>query len=337
MEKKPEQIHPDNWLKDLSLQPQNEAFKPEEMLVCPKCERLSPPNRLKCFYCNGELPVTEIQFLKPNLRKLETWEKGFNIVCLPDNLNQEELNISEVAKLLKLEQEDTRKILAAGKALPIARAESETEAEIVAARLKESGVDSFILSDEKLKIETVTRRLRGIEFFDDRLVLILFNADEIVEISHEDLCLIVSGALFARKIESTEKHNRKKENEIVEAIELSSDELLIDIYSRDDTIGYRIESKGFDFSGLENEKQLLANENMKSLVEKLRTVAPNAKFDGDYRRLRNELGKIWEVEQRKDSKGLHKKGFGKFNLESVTTVDNLSQFTKYSRLQRQLL
>lgn len=337
MEKKPEQIHPNNWLKDLPLQTQNEAFKPEEMLVCPKCERLSPPNRLRCFYCDSELPIAESRFLKPNLRKLETWEKGFNIVCSPDNLNPETLRIAEIAKLLKLEQEDLQKIFAAKKPLPLARAESETEAEIIVKRLKESGVDSFVLSDEKLKIETVTRRLRGIEFFDDRLILILFNADEIAEIAREDLCLIVSGALFERKIESTEKHNRKKENEILEAVELSWDELLIDIYSRNDAIGYRIEAKGFDFSGLENEKQLLAKENMKSMVEKLRLVAPKAKFDADYRRLRNELGKIWEVEQKKDSKGLHKKGFGKFNLESVTTIDNLLQFTKYSRLQWQLL
>jgi hypothetical protein len=112
---------------------------------------------------------------------------------------------------------------------------------------------------------------------------------------------------------------------------------LIDVYSAQDSVGYRVEAKGFDFSGLQNEKRLLAGENMKSLAEKLRAAAPQARFDEDYRRVRYEIGKIWEAEQKKDSKGLHKRGFGKVNFETIVTVDNLSQFTKYSRLQRQLL
>lgn len=337
MEKKPEQIHPDQWLKDLPLPTPNEGFKPEQMLICPKCSRLSPPNRLKCFYCSAELPVADLQLIMPNLRKLELWEKGFNVILLPDNSVPAEEMIADISRFLKIESEDLQKILSIRKPLPVVRSESEREAEIIAGRLRELNIESLILNDEKLKVETPARRLRGIEFRDDKLILILFNSGAAVKIPKDNLSLIVSGAMIVRKIESIENYKRKDENKILETTEISNDEVLIDIYDRADLIGYRIESKGFDFSCLGGEKQLLAKENIKKLSETLRGFAHEAKFDDDYKRVRAELSLIWEVGQSRDSKGVQKKGFGKVNLESVTTVDNLSQFTKYSRLQWHLL
>ncbi|MGI8467531.1 MAG: zinc finger Ran-binding domain-containing protein [Pyrinomonadaceae bacterium] len=337
MREKNEKIHAGDWLKDLPLRSENESFKPEEMTDCPKCERKNAPTRLKCLYCDAELPVTENAAFKRLSRKLEAWEKGFNIILSPNDKNPDAENYAEIAKMLRLENEDLRKILDAGKSLPLARAESETEAEIISKNLTERGFDAAVVSDEKLEIERPPRRLRGLEFFEDKIGLKLFNADEIAEISREDLCLIVSGALFERKIEATQKRQRNKENEILQTTELSSDESLIDIYSRRDKIGYRIESKGFDFSCLAGEKELLAARNMKKLVEKFRAVAPAAKFVEDYDSIRAELSLVWEVEEKKDSRGFSKKGFGKFNLESVTTISNLRQFTRYSRLRRNLL
>lgn len=81
-----EKNQPDEWLKDLPVTAENIAFKPEEMIVCAKCARTNPPNRTKCFYCGGELEISDAQsrILKPNLRKLELWEKGFNVVFLPN-------------------------------------------------------------------------------------------------------------------------------------------------------------------------------------------------------------------------------------------------------------
>lgn len=62
---------------------------------------------------------------------------------------------------------------------------------------------------------------------------------------------------------------KKGENKLLETDETASDESLIDIYSRQNKIGYRIFAKGFDFSSLENEKQLLAVENMRKLIKKI--------------------------------------------------------------------
>lgn len=338
MEKRNEQIHEDQWLKDVSIEPEIQGFKPEEMISCPKCERKSPPTRLKCFYCGAELPVSveHSEFIKPQPRKMEVWEKGFNLVILPNAQICDDEKLSEVAAMTRLEKEDLRKLIDAQKPLPLTRAESEKEAQIIAKRLSEFGFENLTVSDEDLKIETVTRRLRGIEFYDDKLVLILFNSDEIAEIRREDLSLIVAGAVFERRIETTEQR-KKRENKVLETTETSADELLIDIYTRSDAVGYRIVSGGFDFSCLETEKGILARENMQKLINKLRAFAAEAKFVEDYLQVRDVLGKIWEVEEKRDSRGLQRKSFGRLDFGNVTTINNLSQFTKYSRLQWRLL
>lgn len=336
MEKKKEQIHPDQWLKDLPVQTEELGFKPEEMIICDKCQRKSPPTRLKCFYCGAALSVTaeQSQHLKPSLRKLEDWEKGFNLIYLPKG---EVTETNKVAKLLNLEGNEAQSILAAQKSLPLARLESNTEAEVLANRLQELGIETQIISDEQLKAETLPKRLRGVDFYEDKIVLILFNADEIAEISLTDIKLIVVGAFFERKIEAVESMKKKDEKKMLESTEISSDEMLIDIYGATDFLGHRIISKGFDFSCLGAEKGLLAKDNMKTLAKKLRNIAPNAKFDNDYLRFRAELGKVWEVSQHNDSSGIQRKGFGKLNRTNTTTVSNLLQFTRYSRLLRNLL
>lgn len=337
MDKKPEKMHEDRWLKNLPAPAGDENFKPEELLDCPRCTRRNAPTRLKCIYCGAALPVTQTAHLKRLSRKLEAWENGFNIIFLPREQISDESKLGEIAKMLRLETDELRKIVEAETPLPAARAESEQEAEIISKKLRENGFDSIVLSDKKLEIETLPRRLRRIEFFADKIVFILFNTDEIVEISPENLCLTVSGALFERRIEVLQKHRRGKENKTLQTSELSADELLIDVYTQDDAIGYRISSRGFDFSCLETEKELLAGGNMKKLSKKLRAFATTAKFDDDYRRVRAELGSVWTVEEKTDSKGVQKKGFGQYNLESVTTINNLLQFARYSRLRRQLL
>jgi hypothetical protein len=179
--------------------------------------------------------------------------------------------------------------------------------------------------------------LRGVEFYDDKLILIFFNQDETAEISPADLALIVTGAVFERRIEATEKHNKKGDNKILNQTETASDEMLFDIYSRRDSPGFRIYAKGFDFSCLGADKELLAKDNIKKLIEKLRRFAPDVKFVDDYLLNRSLLANVWEVEQKTDSQGLKRESFGRFNLGNVTTVNNTSQFTKYSRLQWHLL
>lgn len=339
MERKSEPMHPDRRLEDLKIENEPVGFQPEEMIVCNQCQRKSPPTRATCFYCGANLPVSEIrrEHLKLNLRKLEEWEKGFNIIYLPKSEKPDSRIIADIAKTLRCETDDAEALFKADKPLPAAHAESPIEAEVITKHLAERGVQSVIVTDEQLGLKTVTRRLRGIEFLADKLVLILFNADEIAEILYEDLALIVVGAVFERKIEAVSSIKRKEKEKILDSTETGTDELLIDIYSKNDSTGYRIESTGFDFSCLEAEKSLLVKDNMKKLAEKFRAVSPNAAFDNDYLRFRGELGKVWETREESNSIGVNRVGMGGFKRTNITIINNLTQFTRYSRLQRQLL
>ncbi len=328
----------DGFLKNLPVQTEEIAFKPEELISCKQCVRTNPPTRLKCFYCGAELEISAEQAAKiaPVLRKLENWENGYNLIYLPKTDNIDAEKAAQIAKFLGLETEVWQMMFTAQKSLPIARTESAKEAEILQNRLKESGLETFVISDETLAADNLPKRLRGLEFDGDKILLILFNNDEVEEINAADLSLIVSGAIFQKAVESLEKR-KKGESKILESTETASDEILIDIYSKKDSTGYRILTKGFDFSCLESEKGILARENIKKLLIKLQTIAPNAKLVDDYKSLRNVLGNIWEIEHRKQSQGLTRQRFGKFDLSNVSSSNNLQQFTKYSRLQWHIL
>ena len=82
---------------------------------------------------------------------------------------------------------------------------------------------------------------------------------------------------------------------------------------------------------------MVAVENMRRLVVALKEYAPQAKLVSDYAKVSHALGGVWEVEARKDPQGLQRAGFGKVEFGSVASTSNLRQFTKYSRLQWQLL
>jgi hypothetical protein len=339
MDKKPDFKHEDQWLKDMPLTKNAAGFSAEQMINCEKCSRQNAPNRLNCMYCGEALPISAENEanISPRLRRLETWEKSFNIIILPNGLIYDDAKYSDVSKLLRIEAEDLRKIVETNKPLPIARCDTFYTAEKVGENLMKLGVSAKILSDEDLHVETQTRRLRSIEILADRLKLRLFNIEETHEILLEDLALIVTGAVFERKISATERYNKKDENKTLQSSEMSNDEPIIDIYSKNDSIGYRIFTSGFDFSCVGEKKSLLAAENIKILQQILREISKNAKFIDDYTKIRHALGQVWETEETKDSKGLKPSSFGSFNIENITTINNLQQFTKYSRFQFQIL
>jgi hypothetical protein len=328
----------EDFLKDLPVQAEEIGYKPGEMLACRKCSRANAPNRLKCMYCGAELEISAEQSAKinPKLRKLENWEQGFNLIYLPNDENFSAATVQQIAKLTGRETDFLQKIFETRKPLPILRCETAKEAEILHNRFNEEGLQTSVVSDESLAAETAPKRLRNLELRDNYIFLTLFNTNEIEVINLEDLTLIVAGAIFQKAVESTEAR-KKGESKILNATETASDESLIDIYTKENPTGYRILTKGFDFSCLGAEKGILARENIKKLAAKLQTVTPGARLVDDYLSIRNTLGEIWEIEERRDSQGLTRQRFGKFDLSSVSSSNNLQQFTKYSRLQWHLL
>ena len=339
MEKKQEQFHPDQWLKDLPTDTSVEAFDPEALISCVKCGRKSPPTRLKCLYCGVALEVSDAQAkkLQPKLRKLEDWEKGFNVVLLPQTKQVSDSQVEEVASILILEKSDAQAMVGSGTALPGARAESLTEAKVIADRLAALGVESRIVNDEDLNPERSPRRLRRVEFEDDHLVFILFNSDEVARIPFGEVALIVEGAIIQRRIESTESIKKKDDKKLLSSVEQTSDGAVLDIYTVADPVGYRVEIKGFDFSGLGSDKALIAKDNLPKLLSRLRECSPSAVVSSDYLSLRGQLAKVWDVSQKTESEGLKRSGIGKLSRSNTESSDNQLQFTKFSRLQWHLL
>ena len=328
----------EDFLKNLPVRSEEIGFKADEMLACKKCARTNPPNRVKCMYCGTELEILAVRAdqIKLGSRKLELWEQGFNLIYLPNDETISAETTRQVAQALSGEKEFLQKVFDARKPLPLVRCETMREAEILQNRLTESGIKTSIVADEALAAETQPTRLRGVEFRDKYVLLTVFNTGKIEIVNLEDLKIIVTGAIFQKAVEATEAR-KKGTTKILDASETASDEALIDIYTREDSSGYRILTKGFDFSCLGAEKGILARDNLKKLAAEFQRLAPQARMIDDYLSLRNVLGEVWEVEQRRDSQGLSRQRFGKFDLSSVSSSNNSQQFTKYSRLQWHLL
>lgn len=331
--------NPEDFMNELPLMTEEIGFKPDEMIACVKCSRINSPNRLKCMYCGAALALNDEQTARvtPHLRKLENWESGFNLIYLAREKEAISATATaQISKILDFETETLQKIFDLRKPLPLARAESIVEAEILQKRLHEFGLETNIISDKSLSAAEFPKRLRGLEFSDSEITLILFNNDEVETIKKDDLALIVAGAVFEKTIQAFEA-KKKGEVKILNTSETASDELLIDIYSKNDPNGYRILTKGFDFSSLGGEKGILARENIKKLIARLQAANSQVKLIDDYMTIRGVLGEIWEIEEHKDSQGLTRQRFGKIDLSSVSSSSNLKQFTKYSRLQWHLL
>lgn len=321
---------------DPLIQTENIAFKADEMVDCEACNRKNPPNRLKCMYCGGGLAVKAeyADGISPISRKLEAWEKGFNVILLSAENSSDR---QKAATLLQVELLLVETILSAGTPLPLARVESVTEAELLVSRLGDLGINCSIVTDESLNADDLPVRASGIDMNDGVISVIDFNKREVTVIAADELALIVTGTLSKSKVDLIEKKGRGGKTKLLDETETASDEAVIDIYSRSDAKGFRINLAGFDFSCLGEEKGLLASENIRRLAVVLRENAPNARLVADYVSIRHTLANVWEVDARRDPKGRQRAGFGKVEFGSVASTSNVRQFTKYSRLQWQLL
>lgn len=326
---------PDGWLGDMPIQSENIAFRADEMIVCTKCSKSNPPNRASCLYCAAPIELPEERKLqaKLNLRPLESWEKGFNVVFMP---SVEQPDAAGISRYLSIDPELLAQMLAATRPFPIARLESKAEAGIAVRQLEQFGLRTSVVSDEALHGDRLPTRIRGIEFYDESIFVRAFNTDERTEIGRDELVLIVMGSVTVSKTETVEKR-KKKETKLLHETATAFDEGVIDIYSGSDETGFRIPAKGFDFSCLGEDKGLLAAVNMERLKWALIRFSPQAKLVDDFAAKMNTLSMIWEIERQKDFQGLTRTGIGRSGFSNVERTSNLTQFTKYSRLQRHLI
>src|SRR5947209_6066909 len=320
----------------LSSEPR--GFAPEQMITCDACLRANPPTRTSCLYCAAQLPKTEANaaLQRPQLRKLEKWEQGFNVILLPKTEAQvSEEVLKDAAQLLRLEQEELRRIVELSLPLPLARAATDQEASLIESKVKEMELNALVIADADLTLtNSVQKRARAFELNESELVAHSAGGADVWRLAWTEIILLVAGRLITQKIELEERPSgRKAENEIVNARQMSEDEAVLDIYTARSDGGLRITAGNFDFSCLGAQKGLITAQNFSTLANVLRERASEAIYDDSYMRVRRALEITWPVEQHTEARGWRRERPGRVNTEAVTTSDNEMQFTRYSRLR----
>ena len=313
-------------------------FEPEELVACDECLRANAPTRMNCLYCGAPLPLTEqsATLRRPALRKLEEWEQGFNVVLHPPCVKAAPETIEEIASLLRLDAARLSEIVESGTTLPVARAASGEEAELIVSRLKARGLEAEVFNDDALA-RTPTR-VRALAFDREALVLRTTAEAEPARVAWEDVALLVVGRIVTRRVELEERPSKLAgRGKLLDAREVASDEEVLDIYTLEEgREAFRVMADGFDYSCLGEDKGLLARDNFKRLVTALRERATRATLDEEYARLRGALTSVWPPAERNESGGLRRDRPGRLSTESVTVVSNESQFTRYARLRWRL-
>lgn len=243
--------------------------------------------------------------------------------------------VNEAAALLKLSPENVQALISQSVPMPLARTASREEAELVTDRLRDLGLTCTTLSDEELGLsfsDNTVKRVRAMRFNEVLLAIQLAGGEEI-EVPWVEVVLIMPGRLIETRVEITERLTRKPEKELLDTSEFFRDETVIDLYTATHPFTWRVGASGFDFSCLESEKTLIANENIAKLQRVLVARAGNAQFDDSYPRVRNLLELVWNTQQENQSSGWRRSGPGKLSVGLSTTKSNESQFTRYSRLR----
>jgi hypothetical protein len=314
-----------------------QGFSAEQMIRCEECLRANPPTRVSCLYCGAPLPVTEssARLRQPVLRQPEKHQPGYNNILLPPDRAVSDETIKSVAALIKLSPENLQALMSQSVPMPVARTASREEAELVTQRLRDIGLTCITLSDETLGLsfsDNTLKRVRAMRF-DELFLTIQLAGGEEIEVTWADVILIVPGRLIETTVEITERLTRKPEKELLDTSEFFRDETVIDFYTARHPFTWRVGAGGFDFSCLENEKALIANENIARLERVLVARAVNAQFDESYARVRNLLELAWSTQQENQSSGWRRSAPGKLSVGLSTTKSNETQFTRYSRLR----
>lgn len=316
------------------------GFAPDELVACEACARPNAPTRMNCIYCGAALPATaeSERLRRPVLRPLEGWERGLNVVLMPERRGEvTREDVTEAAAFLKMDGARLWEMTSARRALPLARASNEEEAALIGRRLASLGLKVEVFADELLASESARPvQVRKLELGEETLRG--WAAGEAArELRWTDVLLVASGRIFTRRVETEERSALVRRTEdVVETRETMSDTPALEIYARGEEAGWRVSADGFDYSCLGAAKGLLARENFVRLTEVLRGRAPSAAYDDEYGRVRHLLAHAWPLAEHTESGGLRRARPGKFNTESVTVLTNDAQFTRYARLRFRL-
>lgn len=312
------------------------AFSASELIHCGACSRANPPTRGNCMYCGAALEITQLNAFAPAATPAETEVTSdvcFHIVAGPP-AQIEEAAIDQLAALLNIKPSELKSLFTHAPGAPVLAVNSEKQARLAAEQLKEYGIGTRVISDGDLEVFNPPLVISGLEIRDAEVIGRLGKGKRAVAASWDEIRLVVSGRLYFETREIEQKRSRARRT--IDEREILTDEAVLDIYPRTDNRGWRIRADNFDFSCLGATKRLTAFENFTALTSLLSEHAATAVFDDSYLRVRRALDSVWSSELNARTKDSRRNPFGDFD-SSVTSTNNELQFTRYSRLLRQLL
>lgn len=314
------------------------GFAADELVACSGCGRSNAPNKRNCLYCGAALPVTDVNADSGHstFRRLEAWEPGFNLVFSSSVESAAVVNLEAAGRLLSIDPDELKLIADLNCLIPLLRVEDEQTAESGAKALAKLGFETRSISDRSLDAEHPPIRVRAIDINESEIIFSDFNSNKLHVVTINDVVLIATGRIYESRREEVTRRKRGAVK-VLDEFETSGDVGVVDIYSKTDAVGFRIQTNGFDFSVLGDDKEMLAGKNLAKLGELLKSMCVNAIIANEYDDVRHHLDLVWEPDLKKDSHGLQMRGYGKREFGATYTSSNQMQFTKYSRMRRLMI
>jgi hypothetical protein len=324
-------------LRAIALTTDEHRFSPDEMIGCGACSRSNPPDRTSCLYCGVALEAASVRsdIAKINYQSPETWQDGFSLVYAGKS-DLESSVVKKAADLLRLERDKLERMITVGFPIPLIYLKSLTDAALLGSRLSEAGFDCAILGDDLLQPKVPPTRVRAIRFETDSILLEDFNTSNVTTVRYDERVLLVTGSLVKTSTEVTGKVSKRTVKTMEETL-ATSDEAVVDIYPVSDVYGFRIRSSGFDYSCLGERMQRFATVNMAELISELRARLGSAVFIDSFPTASPLIGPVWPVDEIKQASSVMRGPLGGVRKQNLTVLDNTSQFTKFSRLQRHFI
>lgn len=256
-------------------------------------------------------------------------EEVVHVVAVTARSNGSEVS-AEIAQLLNLAPSELSSLLS-GSVAPLYATTATNQAEVISEKLRNAGIEPLTISGGQLNLATPPRQIAALAMDNDALTASVRRTGERVSVPWNDVVLIVLGRLYFTTTEVEQKRN--KSNQVLDERQLTSDDAVLDIYSRADETGWRIRAGSFDFSCLGAEKKPIAFENFHALIDLLQRNAAHAVCDDGYVRIRVVLNKVWPLEARVGASE-RRRTLTRDVRATATISDNELQFTRYSRLLR---
>lgn len=313
---------------------QSRAFTAGELVACTSCSRANPPTRANCLYCGAALSITveAAPLAATGTAVPDIEEELLNVVAVPARAERLEVN-AQIAESLSLGPSELNSLMA-GRVAPLFATTATKQTQAISDKLRRAGIEPLTISDRQLNLTLPPNQVAALTIESEALTASVRRTAERVSVSWNDVLLIVIGRLYSTTTEVEQRRDKSKQ--VLDERQLTSDEAVLDIYSRSDENGWRIRAGSFDFSCLGAEKKPIAFENFRALVDVLRRNSANAVSDDDYVRMRVALNKVWPPESRAGASERRRTLTRDVSATAIVS-DNELQFTRYSRLLRFLV